>query len=250
MLAKSKSDYIARRAALSAPTAFLPRLLLCSGLPQTSFVTIVDRLGKLGDANDPTKVYRDLLTPSATTHWGFGQLGSRRDIARKIIGRVAAYADLYNSPASKIDEEFSTVFITWVRTEALPLEKPRKPKPKPKKGRLDARSTCTVANACEFSLALSSLTDVDDESVRNDDTIGSDPDDMQIEELEAFDTSVRTDDTATSVPMIGSIPEFEAFVKESCKAKRFDSIELFMQSTQEIHESKPVTRSAATVTSP
>jgi hypothetical protein len=71
MVAKAQSDSIARRAAL--PTESLPRLLLCSGLRRASLLIMIDRLGRLGDA-DTQKGAADLrvLDPSASSEWSIG----------------------------------------------------------------------------------------------------------------------------------------------------------------------------------
>lgn len=130
MLAKSRCDYIARRAALSAPTKFLPRLLLCSGLPKSSLLTMIDRLGKLGEkSQNEHKVYRELLMPSAAASWGFGQLGSRREIARKLLGRLSAYISMADETVEKLSEEYSLTFISWLSEESQPSEKQRKGRP-------------------------------------------------------------------------------------------------------------------------
>ena len=129
MLAKSQSDNIARRAALSAPSKFLPRLLLCSGLPQSSLLTMIDRVGKLGEKScDVDKVYRELLMPSATTDWGIGQVGSRRETARKIIGRLSAYLSASEKSLEELSHEVSFTFIRWLSDECRPQEKAKKGK--------------------------------------------------------------------------------------------------------------------------
>jgi hypothetical protein len=118
MLAKARGDVIARRAALSAPTEFLPRLLLCAGLPRASLVTMIDRLGKLGDAsNSKDDDYRKLMSPSASSQWDIGRVGHRRDVARKLLGRLSAYIRLHGLSNCGKDSEFSTTFLKWLSEE-------------------------------------------------------------------------------------------------------------------------------------
>lgn len=115
MLAKARSDVIARRAALSAPASFLPRLLLCSGLPRASLLTMVDRLGRLGQrAVDMTETYLDLLVPPASSHWDIGRIGTRRQISRKLLGRLTSYMTLHGIDFSENNTEVSTTFVKWL----------------------------------------------------------------------------------------------------------------------------------------
>ena len=129
MLAKARSDLIARRAALTAPTGFLPRLLLCSGLPRASLVTMIDRLGKMGEASDDREsMFSQLLIPSATSQWDIGRLGHRREVARKLLGRLSAYLRMNNISSRKEDATISTSFLEWLSRECSTKEKPRKSK--------------------------------------------------------------------------------------------------------------------------
>jgi hypothetical protein len=133
MLARSRSDFIAKRAALTAPTGFLPRLLLCSGLPRASLFTMIDRLGKLGDnASNRGKTYSQLLVPSAASEWDIGRLGHRREVSRKLLGRLSAYTRMYEVSSSAA-EKVSFTFLDWLSESCKGNEKPRKPKPKKSK---------------------------------------------------------------------------------------------------------------------
>ena len=115
LLAKSRTDFIARRAALSAPTKFLPRLLLCSGLPHSSLITMIDRLGILGArSKDANKIYRDLMIPSATSDWSISHVGGRKELARKLIGRLSAY--LKHGNGSSLGGASQT-FLSWLAEE-------------------------------------------------------------------------------------------------------------------------------------
>ena len=139
MLAKARSDVIARRAALSAPASFLPRLLLCSGLPRASLLTMIDRLGRLGHrAVDMTETYLDLLVPSATSHWDIGRIGTRRQISRKLLGRLTSYMTLHGIDFSENSTEVSTTFIKWLSQTYLG-DATKSAKAKEKKGK-QARS--------------------------------------------------------------------------------------------------------------
>lgn len=118
MLAKARNDDIARRAALSAPTKFLPRLLLCSGLPRASLVTMIDRLGRLGDSSsDRDSVYRQLLVQSASSDFDSSRLGPRRNVARKLLGRLAAYLRLNSLSLNGGRHSLSSTFLSWLTEE-------------------------------------------------------------------------------------------------------------------------------------
>jgi hypothetical protein len=120
MLAKARSDAIARRAALSAPASFLPRLLLCSGLPRASLLTMVDRLGRLGQrAPDMTATYLELMVPSASSHWDIGRIGTKRQISRKLLGRLTSYMSLHGIDLSDNSPEVSTTFMKWLSQTCL-----------------------------------------------------------------------------------------------------------------------------------
>ena len=130
MLAKSRSDLIARRAALSAPTLFLPRLLLCSGLPTSSLLTMIDRLGKLGDkAEDRDRVFRELLMPSVMNQWATLYPGNRKDLARKLVGRLSAYLHLNQT---SLDKRISLSFLEWLSEECSNQMTQKKSRPNKK----------------------------------------------------------------------------------------------------------------------
>ena len=216
MLAKSRSDYIARRAALSAPSKFLPRLLLCSGLSQTSLLTMIERLGKLGESasKEKNKVYRDLLTPSATSDWGFGHLGTRRDVARKLIGRLSAYMNLYELSADKLAEGASKTFIEWLHAECQPLDKPRKPKHK----RYKAEKT--------VSFSLVEATDILASVASNDEMVVDNKVESDASSMDSFVESQQMDG-----PKGGSLAddEMKKFVQKCVKVRRFDSLEEWLE---------------------
>jgi hypothetical protein len=112
MLAKSRSDALARRAALSATAGYLSRLLLCLGLPRASLLTMIDRLGQLGDAaENKDDVYAKLLAPSASSGWDVGRLGHRREILRKLIGRLSAYLRLHAVSLQGKSSDISTTYL-------------------------------------------------------------------------------------------------------------------------------------------
>ena len=142
MLARSRSDFIAKRAALTAPNGFLPRLLLCSGLPRASLQSMIDRLGKLGDqSKDVDKLFSQLLVPSATSQWDIGRLGRRREVSRKLMGRLSAYSRMYN--LSDLEEEISFTFLDWLSKSCGSAERSRKGKPK--KGKILSSKVSTTA---------------------------------------------------------------------------------------------------------
>ena len=134
MLARSRSDFIAKRAALTAPTSFIPRLLLCSGLPQASLLSMIDRLGKLGDKNDNLdKIYNKLLIPSAASEWDIGRLGKKKEVSRKLLGRLSAYSRMYKLSELKGEDRISTTFLRWLSRSNQETEKPRRQKAKESK---------------------------------------------------------------------------------------------------------------------
>jgi len=122
MLAKSRSDFIARHSALSAPDVFLPRLLLCCGLPQSSLLSMIERLGQLGDDSlNRDKCFGELLSPSATTEWGLGHIIKRTLITRKLLGRISADINILHSKeccdTSIIETVASSSFVSWLEKE-------------------------------------------------------------------------------------------------------------------------------------
>jgi integrator complex subunit 1 len=137
MLAKSRTDLIAKRSALTSPTNFLPRLLLCSGLPQASLLTMVDRLGRLGEkVSDVEKVFNELLIPSASSEWDIGRLGNRRELRRRLFGRISAYFRMYNISSLETAESTSLTFYKWLSQSCQPVDKSTKSKTK--KARLNS----------------------------------------------------------------------------------------------------------------
>ncbi len=122
LLATSNSDIIAKQAALSVPDIFLPRLLLCCGLPKTSLVTMLERLSKLGASTpNPAKLYNDLICTSAVSEWGL-QKGNRMTIKKRLHGRIASYLRIFRSAvADNAQDDLNTIencaFVTWLASE-------------------------------------------------------------------------------------------------------------------------------------
>lgn len=132
MLAKSRCNQIARLAALSAPDIFLPRLLLCCGISSVSLLSMIDRLGDMGTASpDSNKYYTQLLSPSAVSEWGSGyQIGGRRAVARKLIGRLSAYLQLNGKDKKQEGRgRDSSPFLSWL-IEYCSVENSKKPRVK------------------------------------------------------------------------------------------------------------------------
>lgn len=218
MLAKSRSDNIARRAALSAPAKFLPRLLLCSGLPKSSLLTMIDRVGKLGEQSDSLdKVYRELLMPSATMDWGFGQIGTRREIARKLIGRLSAYISMSGDSLAKLSEDVSFTFIDWLSEECRPPEKQRKGRPLKKafKAREVDSIASKLADAESLLVNLTDFDDISDPSLNCDDVM-----------LCTFKMSSPIE---APLPAPSSDGGFEAFVQDCCSRCDSDSLESWIE---------------------
>ena len=122
LLATSKADVIAKQSALSVPDIFLPRILLCSGMSRTIFVTMLERLTKLSDSvNDPAKLYNELISPSAVSEWGL-QKGNRAVLKTRLHGRIASYLRIFSSTAkgnkqNELDAIAQCAFVTWLASE-------------------------------------------------------------------------------------------------------------------------------------
>jgi integrator complex subunit 1 len=156
MLAKARSDSMARRAALSAPANVLPRLLLSSGLPRASLLTMIDRLGRLGDSvEDKDEAFLALLVPSASSDWDIGRVGSRHEISRKLLGRISAYMRLNNVTFGEKDSEVSATFLAWLSRECR-AHKDRKPK-KTKQKKPGASVADSLSSLAAASSVLSTL---------------------------------------------------------------------------------------------
>jgi hypothetical protein len=111
---------------------------------------MVDRISMLGQASeDMDGAYRSLLVPSASSEWDIGRVGSREDVARRLLGRLSAYLR-----AGILDEASSSSFFQWLQKEcrlsSTPRARPGK-KPKPVKSSI---STMVMA---DISSLLSQL---------------------------------------------------------------------------------------------
>lgn len=151
MLAKARGNMIARRAALSAPASFLPRLLLCSGLPRASFLTMVDRLGHLGDsATSKDQLYLELLVQKASSEWDLGRVGNRLELSRNLLGRLSAYMRLFKVS----QDEFSSTFLYWLAQEAKSKHEQIAQKQKIKKERPNSSSALISLTGASSILEL------------------------------------------------------------------------------------------------
>ena len=125
MLAKAKAAHVAKHAALSAPNIFLPRLLLCCGLPSESFYTILSRLDQLGEKSpDVGKAFEEMISP------GLPGSGSHRISKQKLYGRILAYFRIYRNHAAggEIQELVTaekSLFVTWLSSEISGIEETR-----------------------------------------------------------------------------------------------------------------------------
>lgn len=91
---------------------------------------MLDRLGKLGDqSDDKSHVFSQLLAPSATSDWDVGRFITRRDLARKLVGRLAAYGRKRKETA-KEEADISSSFLEWLSKECNAEDKPKKKKTK------------------------------------------------------------------------------------------------------------------------
>jgi integrator complex subunit 1 len=210
MLAKSRSDFIAKRAALTAPTSFLPRLLLCSGLPRASLLTMVDRLGRLGEkAADTNKAFNQLLAPSALSEWDIGRLGHRRDISRKLFGRLSAYSRMYNLLYLNAPDQVSFTFVEWLSDSCQNFQKSTKMKSKKAKVAPAAIfASVESARALFNSLPMDMLHDNDVSTVTQVDADASDMTDfLAFQDKEIISPPERLDDANTIEKFITRIFE-------------------------------------------
>lgn len=156
MLAKSRSESLAKRAALSAPADFLPRLLLCSTLPRASLLAMIDKLGRLGDAaSDKNDLYANLMSPSALSEWDIGRVGLRRELAHKLLGRLSAYLRIHAVSLNEKGSDISTTFLSWL-TDECRSSSDKAAKPKHKKTKT-AAPIGVLADLATASSLLSSI---------------------------------------------------------------------------------------------
>ena len=238
LLAKSRSDYIARRAALSAPAKFLPRLLLCSGLPKSSLLTMIDRVGKLGEKSESLdKVYRELLMPSATMDWGFGQIGTRREIARKLLGRLSAYITMSGDSPEKLSEEISFTFIGWLSEECRPSEKLRKGRPLKKAMRAGLASDI-ASRLSDAELLLAKVIELDDS-----------PDISLPGDTSSTCSFKAPTATVMTTPPPESESNFESFIQDCCSRNDSDSLESWIEADLFSEQGPPPFKGRRTIVS-
>lgn len=129
LLAKSKGSSFARRTALSAPPKILCRLLLCSGLPEASFRTMLGRLDDIG--KEGPEPYVDLIK-SANLDSG----ESLNSAARSLLGRLNAYSRLYPDHSSEDSNHVPSIFSQWLSDHCFATAKRKASKPsKAKRGK-------------------------------------------------------------------------------------------------------------------
>ena len=76
---------------------------------------MIDRLGKLGEkALDKTKTFNQLLVPSAASEWDIGRLGKRKEVSKKLMGRLSAYSRMYQLSKLEGKELVSFTFLDWL----------------------------------------------------------------------------------------------------------------------------------------
>ena len=232
MLAKARSDFIARHAALSAPTLFLPRLLLCSGLPTSSLLTMIDRLGKLGDkAEVRDKVFKELLMPSVTNEWAVWYPANRRAIARKLIGRLSAYLRLNRAP---LEPTVSLSFLQWLSEECSLQLKPKKPRTLKKSPGTEQTELGSLLRESSSSYIASALGELD----------SGDNDMPGIEGSPIALVSFAISDS-TEVPEITDVTDRSAWIEKCCIENRPEAIESWLETA--FHHEIPTRASPAGV---
>ena len=106
---------MAKQAALSTPDIFLPRLLLCCGLPKLSFFFMLERLDQLGESSsDSGKTFEELISTSAVSEWGLPGIGKRSVIKRKLHGRILAYRRIHGEQPQELSSKETSAFISWL----------------------------------------------------------------------------------------------------------------------------------------
>ena len=122
---------------------------------------MVDRIGRLGDqSGDKESTFKHLMIPSATNDWDIGRLEKRKQLSRKLLGRLTAYTKMFDLATAK--EPVSFTFLDWLKQACDDSgEISKKPCGKPKKGKLAHKgdehiSFCNV-NALMDEVAGSSL---------------------------------------------------------------------------------------------
>ena len=185
LLAKSRCEEISELSGVSAPDIFLPRLLLCSGISKASLFRMLCRLDNVGRMSpDSGRYFGQLLSRSATSQWGGEFSGSRRVLARKLLGRISAYVHL-KSPTDKstnTDCAQTSLFVSWLKE----CSEHKQYKPKKKKNKLSASGTVKrpLPDYLKSYPTKGSLCNVIIESVRNPDSAFTPPSQEQESSLQ------------------------------------------------------------------
>ena len=226
VLAKARSDSLARRAALSAPARYLPRLLLCSGLPRASLLTMIDRLGRLGDSMDKNDdIYLKLLAPSASSEWDAGRVSPRRETARKLLGRISAYLRLNDISLQSKTLDVSTTFLAWLANECRSSNETKPARSKLSKTRTAAaQSLLSVASA---STILSTIETGRESSVTEAST-ETDGADLACFKLNEYPADVVRD--------YETMDEARLFMKSCIQDYHFVSLDLWLEKLFAKHE--------------
>jgi hypothetical protein len=113
---------------------------------------MIDRLGRLGDTEaEKDTVYLRLLDPSASSEWDIGRVGQRRDVSRKLLGRLSAYLRLNGVSAHQGKTEVSTAFLDWL-SDTCKSEYQKAKNIKSKKGKAAVSATLSSANNVSSSV--------------------------------------------------------------------------------------------------
>ncbi len=116
---KSTCELIARRSVLSSPDIFLPHMLICCGLSQSSFFTVLNRLNDLGSSvSEPGNYFKKLLLPLSALK------GLKRiQMIRLSLSRISAYMRLFsNDDISSVNLRKSSCFISWLEAESASVK--------------------------------------------------------------------------------------------------------------------------------
>lgn len=119
MLVKAQCAFIAKKAANSAPISCLPRLCLCCGLHSSSFLTILERLDRLGSlSEDRDRAFLDTISSSTAYS------SNRRSLLTKLLGRIQAYSRIFEVDIRK------NLFLCWLEAKVSSFREPSQKKKK------------------------------------------------------------------------------------------------------------------------
>jgi hypothetical protein len=145
---------------------------------------MIDRLGRLGDASESKDdVYIKLLAPSASSEWDVGRVGHRREISRKLLGRLSAYLRLHGLSLNGENSGISSTFLAWL-TRDCQSNHDRKPnKIKEKKSKIPGPEFLSSSSSASSLLSRIQNDVTPSDSELDIDTVGVKMDDLKQYEM-------------------------------------------------------------------